>query len=215
MKTKKCTKCCIEKSLSEFTKDKTRKDGLYCYCKDCLHLCQQKSYKVHRKNRLIENKKHRDKNKNKISKQKKDHHKKYPWRYVLRYIKNRCNNPKADNYEYYGDRGIECRITEEELKILWFRDKAWLLNQPSIDRKDNDGHYEFDNCQFIELSLNVIEGNKRRTKTILQFTKDGDFIKEWDSITKASKYINKAITNISSCCSGKNKTCGGFIWKYK
>jgi len=33
--TKKCTKCRRELPLSEFTKDKTRRDGLECWCKSC------------------------------------------------------------------------------------------------------------------------------------------------------------------------------------
>lgn len=32
---KKCSKCNIEKELSEFSKDKSRKDGLTSYCKAC------------------------------------------------------------------------------------------------------------------------------------------------------------------------------------
>lgn len=30
-----CTKCKIEKELTEFTKDKTKKSGLRSYCKLC------------------------------------------------------------------------------------------------------------------------------------------------------------------------------------
>ena len=32
---KVCTKCKIEKELSEFYKDKSTKDGLTCKCKSC------------------------------------------------------------------------------------------------------------------------------------------------------------------------------------
>lgn len=38
MKMKICTKCHEEKSLSEFTKDKTKRDGLYSSCKKCRHV---------------------------------------------------------------------------------------------------------------------------------------------------------------------------------
>lgn len=40
-------------------------------------------------------------------------------------------------------------MTIEDFEYLWNRDKAWLLEKPSIDREDNDG-----NCRFIELSKN-------------------------------------------------------------
>ena len=35
VKTKKCTKCRRELPLSEFTKNKSRSDGLQCWCKSC------------------------------------------------------------------------------------------------------------------------------------------------------------------------------------
>ena len=71
-------------------------------------------------------------------------------------------NKNRKDYKEYGGRGIKCLITEEELKELWFRDKAYLMTKPSIDREDNNGHYEFLNCSFIELSKNIAKGNKER-----------------------------------------------------
>jgi hypothetical protein len=43
MKTKICSKCRIEKDIYNFGKDKTRKDGLYPYCKECRKLHNQKN----------------------------------------------------------------------------------------------------------------------------------------------------------------------------
>ena len=51
-------------------------------------------------------------------------------------------------------RKMRCLITAEELKILWFRDKAYLMKKPSIDRKNNEGDYTFKNCQYLEHKLN-------------------------------------------------------------
>ena len=34
-RTKICSKCGAEKSLEEFNKDKSKKDGLFCWCKEC------------------------------------------------------------------------------------------------------------------------------------------------------------------------------------
>lgn len=36
MSTKVCRACCNEKSLDEFTKDKSQKSGLNSKCKDCM-----------------------------------------------------------------------------------------------------------------------------------------------------------------------------------
>lgn len=156
------------------------------------------------------------KNKEKQIFQVKQDRKLYPWKYTLVGIKQRCNNPNEVAYKYYGGKGIECLITEEELEFLWYRDKAWLLKQPSIDREDSNGHYELNNCRYIEKGKNSIERNIRcSVKRILQFDLDGKFIKEWKSITKASEVYNCHISNISNNLLLKNKTACGFIWRYK
>ena len=43
----------------------------------------------------------------------------------------------------------------------------------------------------------------------------GNFIKEYKTITEASNITNVHLGNIGSCCSGKVKTAGGFIWSFK
>ena len=50
---------------------------------------------------------------------------------------------------------------------------------------------------------------------ILQFSKDGELIAEYPSIMEAERQTGCSRGNICSCCIGKRKTCGGFIWKYK
>ncbi len=52
-------------------------------------------------------------------------------------------------------------------------------------------------------------------KSVLQFSKEGKFIKEFISISFAAKEINVNFTNISACCLGKQKTAYGYIWKFK
>ena len=54
--------------------------------------------------------------------------------------------------------------------------------------------------------------NRRK---VIQFDLNGNQIKEWDSITVASNELNILRTSIVHTCTGRQKTCGGFIWKYK
>lgn len=64
---------------------------------------------------------------------------------------------------------------------------------------------------------------KRRTKgvynnmarAVLQYDTGGNFIKEYSFIGEAAACTNTHTPNISKCCSGKRKTTGGFVWKYK
>tara|TARA_R110000782_G_scaffold269665_1_gene368183 strand:- start:85 stop:786 length:702 start_codon:yes stop_codon:yes gene_type:complete len=57
--------------------------------------------------------------------------------------------------------------------------------------------------------------SKIKSKPLLQFNKNGTFIKEWSSQTLAGEFLNKKPSAISEGCSGKRKTVYGFIWKYK
>jgi hypothetical protein len=50
---------------------------------------------------------------------------------------------------------------------------------------------------------------------ILQYLKDGTFIKEWKSLSEASRSLNIPASNMCSCLKGRYKTAGGFVWRYK
>lgn len=54
-----------------------------------------------------------------------------------------------------------------------------------------------------------------KLKSVLQYDKYNNFIKEWNSIKEASSCLKIRHSHITDCCKGKLKTCGGYIWKYK
>ena len=54
--------------------------------------------------------------------------------------------------------------------------------------------------------------NARQTP-VLQFSKDGEFIAEYQSIAEAERCFG--CNHIWDCCMGKRKSCGGYLWKYK
>lgn len=62
--------------------------------------------------------------------------------------------------------------------------------------------------QKIEVNL-----RSKLKRTIIQYTKDKQFIREWDHIKQASDELG--IGDLNSCLIGRTKTAGGFIWKYK
>lgn len=52
-------------------------------------------------------------------------------------------------------------------------------------------------------------------KPIIQYDIQENFIREWDSITQATLDLNLNRSSISHCLTGRQKTAGGFIWKFK
>lgn len=107
-----------------------------------------------REKRLAYIKLYRQNHKVEISERNRKFYIKYPWRKSLENAKQRCTNPKSDRWKWYGAKGIKFNLTDQEGKILWNRDKAYLLKRPTIDRKSNYKDYTFDNCQFIEHKIN-------------------------------------------------------------
>ena len=56
--------------------------------------------------------------------------------------------------------------------------------------------------------------NGKCSKPVLQFTLDGEFIREWPSIHECSRN-GFDFRNVSACCLGKRKSAYGFRWCYK
>lgn len=56
---------------------------------------------------------------------------------------------------------------------------------------------------------------KAVSKPIIQYTKNGDYIKEWNSATEVTKELGFNSRVINSQARGLRKTAYGFIWKYK
>ena len=78
-----------------------------------------------------------------------------PWSCAYRGAQQRCTNPKAKGYHNYGGKGILFKMTITDFEHLWFRDNAFMMDRPSIDRKNSDKDYELSNCRFIELTENI------------------------------------------------------------
>lgn len=216
MQTKTCTKCGIEKPLSEFHKRPERKNGFRSDCKSCEYIRHEIYRKQHKELYSKSNKNWRNKNKDKVQQDRVKIRKETPWILTWYRINSRCNTKTNPDYNLYGGRGIKNKLTKEDCKFLWFRDKAYLLKQASIHRKNSDGNYTVSNCKYIEQTKNIGLANKEnKSIRVLQFNKENILIKEWKSINSASRELNMTDKNICNALSGRSNYAGGFIWRYK
>lgn len=92
-------------------------------------------------------------------------------------IRSRCNRKSDPSFINYGGRGIQCKISLEEFRNIFFRTDDCEVCQTklnddhrlsscgrTIDRIDNNGHYEQFNLRVVCRACN--SRNKRSVKTI-------------------------------------------------
>lgn len=91
-------------------------------------------------------------------------------------------------------------------------------NLPEINHRDeNKKNNCVENLEWCDRIYNVNYGtrNERASRKILQYSKSGDFIREWKSAAEVKRVLSINNSDIIACCKGKLKSAGGFVWKYK
>lgn len=76
--------------------------------------------------------------------------------------KARCRNPRTKGFENWGGRGIEFRYPSFEAFLLDLGPKP--SPELSLDRIDNDGHYEPGNCRWATRSVQNSNQRRRRRR---------------------------------------------------
>lgn len=135
-------------------------------------------------------------------------------------------NKNNDGYLLVGlsNNGKRKLFTIHQLVALAFIPNPF--NLPCINHKDeNPLNNHVSNLEWCTHKYNSNYGTRNEriseamkgkgNKPIQQYTKEGIFIREWDSITQINQELNLSQGNICKCCKGKRNKCGGFIWRYK
>lgn len=134
---------------------------------------------------------------------------KNPWAKHYARVQTRCSFSK-----YYLTHGIKLLMKTSDFKELWFRDKAWLLAKPSIDRIDSHGNYELKNCRFIEYKDNVLAGSMQQRKPVVKYNRQGEIVGKYESIRKAANDTGSCRDGIIACCKGEKTSYYGFGWRF-
>lgn len=92
---------------------------------------------------------------------------------------------------------------------------------PCINHKDeNKKNNAVSNLEWCTPKYNTNYGTciKRRAlncrKHVVQFSLDGEQIREWDGIVSASQELHIDGSSITKAAKGKRMSAGGFIWEY-
>jgi hypothetical protein len=155
------------------------------------------------------------------------------WRDMLR----RCYDTKYKGYKDYGATGctvcdewhyfpnyvrdIEAKPNSEYLKSKNFQ---WTIDKDTLI-KGNKLYSDKTTC-IISNTDNVKERNQRHGNPskinqlkVMQFDTEGNYIKTWDNLVEANKYLHETDNcNTSwmiSCCKGSAYTYLGYCWMYE
>lgn len=93
--------------------------------------------------------------------------------------------------------------TKETIKVIAEKNTGKKHSIETIEKMKNDPRRSFKGTAHPQ------------SKPVLQFDLCGHFIKEWDYINQARDCLGVDASTIVRCCKGKQKTAGGYIWKYK
>jgi hypothetical protein len=92
------------------------------------------------------------------------------------YMKARCNNSKSQNYKYYGGRGIT--ICDRWLNSFknFLEDMGEKPKGLTLERIDNNGNYEPDNCKWATW---IEQRNNTRSNRWISYNGETRTVAQW------------------------------------
>lgn len=91
----------------------------------------------------------------------------------------------------------------------------WCTPKENMAHAIKNNLVNFNTKNHIKASRkNVKKAIEKNKKSIAQYTKQNVFVNKYKSIKQASEKSKCNATHISLCAKNKQKTCGGYIWRY-
>lgn len=135
----------------------------------------------------------------------------------------KCNNP-IPTYTALELRGwLFNQLLFHHLYTLWVTSGYDKWQKPSVNRLNDYISYTLNNIELTTRRGNMnkyhedvrLGVNKKTSKAINQYTKQGKFIATYRSLTVAQVATGIHNAHISKVCHSIRKTAGGYIWKFK
>ena len=107
----------------------------------------------------------------------------------------------------------------QDIYSNWVNNGCQYYDKPSIDRIDPDKGYSMDNIQVLTWRENREKGDRenarRKTTAIVMFDRNGNKLREFESIKEAVKETNLHQGLIVAVCQGLRNHTGGFVFRYR
>ena len=142
----------------------------------------------------------------------------------LQFKKGRILKQTKDRYGYLQVTLCKNNI-KKEYKVHRLVAEAFIDNPDNLSqvnhRDENKLNNNVDNLEWCDAKYNSNYGTgiERRAKSrqipIIQYTLDGEFVREWDSAIQAEREGGFSNSHIIAVCKGKRPHHKGYIWRYK
>lgn len=100
---------------------------------------------------------------------------------IWRSMRQRCNDPNANNYHKYGAKNIKiCKEWDEFIVFYEWSVKNGYADDLSIDRIDSSGDYEPSNCRW---ATNLEQANNRSSCINITYNGETHTLSQWSIIT--------------------------------
>ena len=169
---KRCHTCEQYKALVEFHRNKTTADGLQTRCKDCRHTLRVSKWELEPKQAVT---RVRDGKTQRYTRGPNTGDSKTPLYRRWKSMRERCGNPNAQNYKFYGAKGI---TVCEEWQTSFPTFKDWALSSGyaphlELDRVNSAKGYSAENCRWLGKRENIKRARMSlSTKTAANLSED-------------------------------------------
>lgn len=193
------------------------------YWIDYYHCCDRKiGYNICKEAGTTRGCKHTEETKAKMSKKRKQFFKEHPdalsgennpqyGKSLLMETKIKMSESRMGNQNAKGSRWSMTEEQKSKISQAMKGKKNCLGRKLSQETKNKIAEGNRGRVVSEETKEKISEANKGKTcRQVLCIETNVIY----DSIQDASKFIRKDCSSISKCCRGKQKTCGGFHWRY-
>ena len=194
---KKCRDCQKIKSINNFSKTTSNKDGYATQCKPC------KTEYTRKYSRTIAGR-----------------------ATAMRGFQVASSRKRKHPAPAYTKTELLDWLIENNIKDLMgpWKDSNYHKNlAPSVDRLDDNKGYSFDNIRLVTWAENrdkmytqrkSCERITKQNRKVNQLTLQGKIINTFLSISAASRETDTCRTHINTVCAGKQESANGFKWAY-